>query len=60
MKHGGPYTVHDCHRTTRAIANANGKIVFLYTENMNDPKKRRRGRNRAKRERRHEDAGMDD
>ena len=60
MKHGGPYRVYDAQRTTRAIADAKGRIVFLYMENMIDPKKKRRGRNRAKRERRHEDAGMDD
>lgn len=45
MKRERQLPVMDCARTTRAIANAQGKIVFLWQEDMKRPRRNGRGGN---------------
>ena len=40
MKYGGPYRIHDCKRTLKAIADAGGRILYLY-ENAKKPQAER-------------------
>lgn len=49
MKRERQLPVLDCTRTTRAIANAQGKIVFLWQDDMKNPRQKRRGKNRRNR-----------
>lgn len=55
MKRERQLAVYDCARTTRAIANAAGKIVFLWQADMKKPRQKGRG---GKREGRNKHAGM--
>ena len=49
MKRERQLPVMDCTRTTRAIANAQGKIVFLWQEDMKKPRQNGRGSNTRRR-----------
>ena len=59
MKYG-PYKVLDCSRKTRAIANANGKIVYLSQEGAWDPTDQKLYAKRHKEEKVKKDAGRTD
>lgn len=59
MKWNGPYKILDCKRTTRAIANERGKIIFLNQDNMQDPVDQRLYAERYREERRKKHADVD-
>lgn len=59
MKYG-PRKVLDCYRKTRAIASANGKIVYLSQEGAWDPTDQRLYAKYHKKERVKKDAGRTD
>lgn len=60
MKRERPLPILDCTRKTRAIANEDGKIIFLNQENMQDPVEQRNYTRVYREERAKKNAGMAD
>lgn len=60
MKRERPLPILDCQRKTRAIANANGKIIFLNQDDMQDPVEQRKYTQLYRERKSKKDAGMAD
>lgn len=60
MKRERPLPIRDCQRKTRAIANANGKIIFLNQDDMQDPVEQRQYTRRYRERMAKKNAGMAD